>query len=71
MKQIMLQCFQAVRNHFVSKIGFFELYGFDFLVDSEMNVSDRRSSGSQLICSGGGGLGVGGGGRTDKSRRMS
>ncbi|KAI0238489.1 Protein polyglycylase TTLL10 [Lamellibrachia satsuma] len=38
MKLIMLHCFQAVRNHFVSKVGFFELYGFDFLIDNEMNV---------------------------------
>ncbi|XP_070560557.1 protein polyglycylase TTLL10-like isoform X2 [Ptychodera flava] len=38
MNQIMLQCFHSVKNKLQCKLGFFDLYGFDFLLDTDMKV---------------------------------
>jgi len=38
MKNIMLYCFFAVKHRLKSRIGYFDLYGFDFLIDDRMKV---------------------------------
>jgi len=38
MKNIMLYCFYAVKHRLKSRIGYFDLYGFDFLIDENMKV---------------------------------
>jgi len=38
MKNIMLYCFFAVKHRLKSRIGYFDLYGFDFLIDENMKV---------------------------------
>jgi len=38
MKNIMLYCFFSVKHRLKSRIGYFDLYGFDFLVDENMKV---------------------------------
>nr|XP_006823794.1 PREDICTED: centriolin-like [Saccoglossus kowalevskii] len=38
MQAIMLNCTHAVRNKLQCKLGYFDLYGFDFLLDTDMKV---------------------------------
>ena len=38
MTQIMTHCFNAVKNKLQCKLGYFDLLGFDFLLDEEMKV---------------------------------
>ena len=38
MKQIMVQCFLAVKSKLDRKLGLFDLLGCDFLVDEEFKV---------------------------------
>ncbi len=47
MKEIMLHCFRAVQYKLACKLGYFDLYGFDFLVDENMKVSKSQSRQSQ------------------------
>ena len=39
MKAVMTTCFQSVRNKLSHKLGYFDLLGFDFMLDAELNVS--------------------------------
>lgn len=39
MQTIMLTCFHSVQHKLENRIGYFELLGFDFMLDSELNVS--------------------------------
>lgn len=39
MKDIMLYCFQSVRFKLQSRLGYFDLLGFDFMMDESLNVS--------------------------------
>lgn len=39
MKAVMTTCFQSVRNKLTHKLGYFDLLGFDFMLDAELNVS--------------------------------
>lgn len=39
MKAIMTTCFQSVRHKLSHRIGYFDLLGFDFMLDSHLNVS--------------------------------
>ena len=52
MKTIMLYCFQAVEHKLKAKIGYFDLYGFDFLIDDAMKVSvyQQRSGYEFIYC---------------------
>ncbi|XP_066296558.1 protein polyglycylase TTLL10-like isoform X2 [Branchiostoma lanceolatum] len=38
MKDIMLHCFHSVRHKIQCRLGYFDLYGFDFLLDEDMKV---------------------------------
>ncbi|XP_077965646.1 uncharacterized protein LOC120333790 isoform X2 [Styela clava] len=38
-QQIMLHCFQSVRHKLECKLGFFDMYGCDFLVDDKFKIS--------------------------------
>ncbi|CAI8024141.1 Protein polyglycylase TTLL10 [Geodia barretti] len=38
MKAIMSTCFQSVRHKLSHRVGFFDLLGFDFMLDSQLNV---------------------------------
>ncbi|KAI8500344.1 protein-glycine ligase, elongating [Branchiostoma belcheri] len=38
MKDIMLHCFHSVRHKIQGRLGYFDLYGFDFLLDEDMKV---------------------------------
>lgn len=38
MQHIMLSCFHSVKHKLECRLGFFELLGFDFMIDSEMKV---------------------------------
>ena len=39
MQEIMLHCFQSVRYKLDRKLGYFDLLGFDFMLDENLNVS--------------------------------
>ena len=39
MQAIMTLCFDSVRHKLTHRIGFFDLLGFDFMVDTDYNVS--------------------------------
>ena len=43
MKAIMATCFNSVRHKLSHKIGYFDLLGFDFMIDTHLNVSRPRS----------------------------
>jgi len=49
MKTIMLYSFQAVKHKLKAKIGYFDLYGFDFLIDNTMKVGTRVSDVYSLL----------------------
>jgi len=38
MQKIMIHCFNSVKHKLQSKVGFFDLFGLDFMVDTEMKV---------------------------------
>ncbi|XP_065834366.1 protein polyglycylase TTLL10-like [Oscarella lobularis] len=38
MQQIMMKCFHSVRHRLKCRLGFFELLGFDFMIDDDMKV---------------------------------
>ncbi|KAL4221444.1 Tubulin tyrosine ligase-like [Mactra antiquata] len=38
MQKIMIHCFNSVKHKLQSRIGFFDLFGLDFMVDTEMKV---------------------------------
>ena len=38
MKKIMLTCFQSVQRKLQRKLGFFDLLGFDFMIDENFKV---------------------------------
>lgn len=50
MQQIMTQCFSAVKSKLDRRLGFFDLIGCDFMVDTDFKVS------SGVVGRGGGGL---------------
>jgi len=37
-QQIMLHCVSAVKHKLQCKVGYFDLYGFDFMIDEDMKV---------------------------------
>ncbi|KAK3594973.1 hypothetical protein CHS0354_019895 [Potamilus streckersoni] len=39
MQKIMIHCFNSVKHKLQCKIGFFDLFGLDFMVDSDMKVT--------------------------------
>ncbi|XP_064611036.1 uncharacterized protein LOC135475177 [Liolophura sinensis] len=39
MQKIMVHCFHAVKHKLQCKIGYFDLYGLDFMIDEDMKVS--------------------------------
>ena len=39
MKEISLLTFLSVKDKFKTKVGYFDLYGLDFLVDEDMKAS--------------------------------
>lgn len=38
MQKIMIHCFNSVKHKLQSRIGFFDLFGLDFMVDTDMKV---------------------------------
>ncbi len=44
MKQIMTHCFKSVQHKLHAKVGFFDLYGLDFMVDEDMKVTCQYHS---------------------------
>lgn len=40
MRRIMLACHQSICHRLEQRLGFFELLGFDFMLDSENHVSE-------------------------------
>ena len=38
MQRIMLHCFNSVKHKLHCKVGYFDLYGFDFMIDQNMKV---------------------------------
>ena len=41
MKRIMLACHHCVSHRLEQRLGYFELLGFDFMLDSENHVSHQ------------------------------
>ena len=39
MQKIMIHCFNSVKHKLQSRLGFFDLFGLDFMVDTDMRVS--------------------------------
>ncbi len=39
MKWIVLTCFNSIQHKLENRVGYFELLGFDFMLDAEFNVS--------------------------------
>ena len=39
MQEIMVYCFQSVRYKLEKRLGYFDLLGFDFMLDENLNVS--------------------------------
>ena len=39
-KTVMQHCFNCVKNKLEAKVGYFELYGYDFMIDTNFNVSN-------------------------------
>ena len=39
MQEIMVHCFQSVRYKLDKRLGYFDLLGFDFMLDENLNVS--------------------------------
>jgi hypothetical protein len=39
MKTLMTICFKSVKHKLAQAVGFFELLGFDFMLDANMNVN--------------------------------
>ena len=44
MKEIMLKCFRAVQNKLERRLGFFDLLGFDFMVDDDLKVGSLTAT---------------------------
>ena len=42
MKMIMLHCFVSVKHQLRRRIGYFDLYGLDFMIDDRMKVVKFR-----------------------------
>ncbi|KAK3105402.1 hypothetical protein FSP39_024394 [Pinctada imbricata] len=38
MQKIMIHCFNSVKHKLQSRVGFFDLYGLDFMIDTDMKV---------------------------------
>ena len=38
-KTVMQHCFTCVKSKLEAKVGYFELYGYDFMIDTDFNVS--------------------------------
>jgi len=53
-QQIMLHCVSAVKYKLQCKVGYFDLYGFDFMIDEDMKVHSvtciqfKASTGNQI-----------------------
>ena len=43
-KQVMTHCVNAVKHKFQCKIGYFDLYGYDFMIDEDMKVCSHLKS---------------------------
>lgn len=38
MQKIMIHCFNSVKHKLQSRVGFFDLFGLDFMVDTDLKV---------------------------------
>ena len=43
MQRIILHCFNSVKHKLMSKIGYFDLYGLDFMIDTDLKVGGGQS----------------------------